>query len=96
MRDWHNFNLTITENFKRFQSFNFETNFLENENLFQKIGARFLTESTKIENALFPYKAALSEVNVETNRMESTKWTYQKERSFTSTSNDFNFFENFV
>ena len=30
------FYLTITENFKRFQYFDFETNFLENENLFKK------------------------------------------------------------
>ena len=28
------FYVTITESFKRFQHFNFETNFLENENLF--------------------------------------------------------------
>ena len=27
------------KNFKRFQYFNFETDFLENENLFQKTGA---------------------------------------------------------
>ena len=43
---------------------------------------RFLVESTKIENAPFPFKTALSETNVKTNRMVSTKWTYHKERSF--------------
>ena len=32
------FLVTIGENFKRFQYFNFETDFLENENLFQKSG----------------------------------------------------------
>ena len=32
------FYVTISESFKRFQYFNFETNFLENENLFQKTG----------------------------------------------------------
>ena len=32
------FHVTINENLKRFQYFNFETNFLENENLFQKTG----------------------------------------------------------
>ena len=37
---------------------------------------RFLVKSTKIENTTFPYKTALSEVNVKTNRMGSTKWTY--------------------
>ena len=41
-------------------------------------------ESTKIENASFPYKTAMSEANVKTNRIASTKWTYHKERSFDS------------
>ena len=45
---------------------------------------RFLVESTKTENASFPYKAAISEANVKTNKMIATKWTYQKERSFAS------------
>ena len=30
------------------------------------------------------HKAAISEANVKTNRMASTKWTYHKERSFGS------------
>ena len=33
----------------------------------------FLVESTKIENATFPYKTALSEANIKINRMGSTK-----------------------
>ena len=37
------FYVTISENFKRFQYFNFETNFLENENLFQKTGVPFFS-----------------------------------------------------
>ena len=48
----------------------------------KKLEPRFLFESTKIENASFPYKTAISEANVKTNRMVSTKWTYQKERSY--------------
>ena len=32
-----------------------------------------------------PYKSSLSEANVKTNRMERTRWTYDKERSFAST-----------
>ena len=51
---------------------------------FKKTGVSFLVESTKIENASFPYKTAISEANVKTNRMVSTKWTYHKERSFAS------------
>ena len=74
--------MTISENFEHFQYFNFETDFLENENFFQKTGV--LVERTKIKKASFPYKTAISEANVKTNRMVSTKWTYKKERSFAS------------
>ena len=55
---------------------------------FKKLEYRFLVESTKIENASFPYKTAISEANVKTNKMVTTKWTSQrtngdhKERSF--------------
>ena len=84
----------ISGNFERFQYFNFETDFLENENLFQKTGDRFLVESTKIENASFSYKTAMSEANVKTNRMVNTKWTSQKEWSFAS--NYIIFFKHFV
>ena len=54
--------------------------------LFKKLKYRFLVESTKAENATFPYKIALSEANVETNRMGSTKCTYHKERSLPVTT----------
>ena len=55
-------------------------NVLKNENPFQKTGF----ESTKNENAIFPFKTSLSEANVKKNRIESAKWTYHKERSFAS------------
>ena len=42
----------------------------------------FPVESTKIENALFPYKTAISKANFKANRMLSTKRTYQKEHWF--------------
>ena len=77
--------MTITGNFERFQYFNFETRFLKNKRLFQqKTGAPFLVESTKIESPTFPKQATLSEANVKTNRMGSTKWTYHNERRFSS------------
>ena len=72
--------MTISEKFKRFQYFNLEIDFLENENLFQKTGV----QSSKIENASFPYKTAISKANVKTNRMVISKWLYHKERSFDS------------
>ena len=64
------FYVTISGNFERFQYFNFETDFLENENLFQKT---VVVESSEIENASFPYKTAISEASVylKTNRMVS-------------------------
>ena len=37
------FHLTTTGNFERFLHFNFETNFLRNENLFQTTGVRFFS-----------------------------------------------------
>ena len=67
------FLVTLSENFKCFQYFNFETDFLENEDLFKKLEYRFLVESTKIEKPSPPYKSAISEVNVKTNRMVTTK-----------------------
>ena len=76
--------MTISENFKRFQYFIFKTDFLEYETLFKKLEYHFLVESTKIENASFPYKTAISEANDKTNKMVTTKWTYHKERSFAS------------
>ena len=72
-----------------FNTFNFEIDFLENENLFsKKLEYHFLVESTKIENASFPYKTAISEANGKANKMVTTKWTTgqmdHKEQSFSS------------
>ena len=60
---------------------------------FKKLEYHFLVESTKIENATSPYKTALSESNVKTNRMENTKWTYHKQWSFAIHMSIFIFFE---
>ena len=79
--------MTVSGNFECLQNFSFETDFLENENLFQKTGIPFLVESAKIENVSFPCKTVISEVNVRINRMMSTKFiakTYHKERSLAS------------
>ena len=55
---------------------------------FEKLEYCFLVESTKNENATFPYKTTLSKVDVKANRMGTTKWNHHKERS--SASNYFN------
>ena len=51
----------------------------------KKLEYPFLVETTKIENALFPFKTALPKANVKTNRMATTKRIYLKEWSFAST-----------
>ena len=53
--------------------------FSKTKTFFKKLEYRFLVESTKIENASFPYKTAIPGANVKTNRMVSTKWTYHKD-----------------
>ena len=58
----------------------------------KKLEYCFLVENTKIENTSFPSKSALSEANVKTNRVATTKWTYRKEWIFAS--NCFIFLEN--
>ena len=49
---------------------------------FKQLEYVFLVEGTKIKNASIPYENAISEANVKPDRMVSTEWTYQKERSF--------------
>ena len=58
--------------------------FWKTKTYFKKLENQFLIENTKIENALFPYKTTMSEANVNTNKMVSTKWTYHIERSLAS------------
>ena len=55
------------------------------------MGYRFLVERSKIEKASFPHKTAVSEANVKTIRMVTTKWAYHREQSFAS--NYFIFFK---
>ena len=62
------------------------------KNFLKKLEYRFLVETTKIENTSFPFRTALSEANIKTNRMATTKWTHHKEWSFVS--NYFIFLEN--
>ena len=66
--------MTISGNFEHFECFNFETDFLESENLFQKAGVPHHLHT----------KTVISEANIKANRTMSTKWTYHKERSFSS------------
>ena len=58
--------------------------FWKTKTFFKKLEYRFLVETTEIENTSFPFKTALSETNIKTNRMATTKWTYHKEWGFAS------------
>ena len=68
--------------------------FWKTKSLFKKLEYHFLVEATKTENTSFPFKIALSQAHVKTNRIMTTKWTYQKELSFAS--NYLIFFGKFV
>ena len=47
--------------------------FWKTKTFFKKLEYRFLVEATKIEITPFPFKTALAEANVKTNRMATTK-----------------------
>ena len=81
LRDRHVF---MWRSLEIFYISNFEQIFWKTQTLFKKLEHRFLVESAKIENATISYKTLLSEANVKTNRMGSTKWTYHTGRSFAS------------
>ena len=68
--------------------------FWKTKTFFKKLEYRFLVEITKIENTSFPLQTALSEANVKTNKMATTKLIYHKDWSFAS--NCFIFLENLL
>ena len=52
-----------------FNTLNLKQIFWKTKTLFKNLEYCFLIESTKIENATFPYNIALSEANIKTNKM---------------------------
>ena len=84
LRDWHVFMWQSVKVSNVFNTLTLKQIFWKTKTFFKKLEYRFLVESTKIENASFPYKTAISEANVKTNRMVTTKWAYHRERSFAS------------
>ena len=81
---WHVFMWQSVEMLNVFKTLNLKQIFWKTKNVFKKLEYCFVTESTKIEYVSFPYKTAILEANVKTNRMVSTEWTYHKKRSFAS------------
>ena len=82
LRDRHFFKRQSLEILTVFYTLTSNRIFWIMKTFFNKLEDCFLVESIMTENASFSYKTAMSETNVNTNRMESTKWTYHKERSF--------------
>ena len=78
------FYVATSESFKRFQYLTLKQIFWKTKTFFKKLEFRFLVETTKIENTSFAFKTALSEANVNTNRMGTAKCTYHKDWSFAS------------
>ena len=94
MRDRHVFMRQSVKVLSVLNTLTFKQVFWKTKTIFKTLESRFSVESAKIEKASFPYKTAITEANVKTNRMVTTKWTYRKEQSFASSY--FIFFENFV
>ena len=67
------FYVTISEGFKLFSNLTLKKNFWKTKTFFTKLEYRVLVETTNIESASFPFKTALSEPNVDTNGMATTK-----------------------
>ena len=84
LRDRHVFMWQSVKISNLFNTLTFKQIFWKTKTLFKKREYRLLVERTKIQNASFPYKTAISEASVKTNRMVTTKWIYHKERIFAS------------
>ena len=69
-----------------FNSLTLKQIFWKTKTFFKKLEYSFMVEITKIEKASFPYKNALSKANFNTNKMVTTKWTYNKERVLSVTT----------
>ena len=65
--------MTVTENFERFQYFNFEKNFPKNETFFKKLENHFLVEKTKTENATL----ILNKATTQKSELRQIEWGVQ-------------------
>ena len=95
LRDRHIFMWQSLEILNVFNALTLKQVFWKTKICFKKLGYRFLVGCTDVKSATLPYKTALSEANIKTNRLRSTIWTHHKNRSFAS-SYFICFFENFV
>ena len=82
LRDRHVFMWQSLKILNVFNTLTLKQIFWKTKTFLKKLEYRILFESNNTENRSFPYKTAISEANVKTNKMVITKWTDQKERSF--------------
>ena len=65
-----------------FNTLTFKQIFWKTKTFFKKLEYYFLAVTNKIENSLFPFKTALSEANVKTNRMGDYKMELSQREEF--------------
>ena len=80
---WHVFMWQSVKVSNVFNTFTLKKKFWKTKTFFQKLENLSLVKLLRLKTS-FPFKTALSEANVKTNRMATTKWTYHKEWSFAS------------
>ena len=84
LRDRHVFMWQSVKVSSIFSTLTLKQIFWNTKTFLKKLEYSFLVETSQIENASFLFKTALSEANLKTNRMATTKWTYHQEWSFAS------------
>ena len=84
LRDRHVFMQQSVKVSNVFNTLTFKQIFWKTKTFSKKLEYVFLVETTEIENTPFPFKTALSETNVKTNRMATIKWIYHKAWIFAS------------
>ena len=73
MRDRHAFMGQSVKILNVFNTLTLKHVFWKTKVFFKKLEYLFLVESSEFENASFPYKSTISEANVKTNTMVTTK-----------------------
>ena len=83
-RDQHVFVWQSRKILNIFNTLTLKQIFWKTKTFLKKLEYPILVESMKIENASFPYKNTISEANVKTYRMVTSKLTYHKQWSSAS------------
>ena len=82
LRDWYIFMLQSLEIRNIFITLLLKQFLWKTKTFFENIEYGFFVEHTTIENAIFPFKTALTKATVKTNSMKNIKSTYHKEGNF--------------